>query len=67
MKVAERVVNDDYELMKESSSLIDSLTRGVQLPLTQWQLNDVTLPKLTFDLKQFFIENVCTPTSDPSR
>ena len=67
MKIAERVLNDDYELMKESSSLIDSLTRGVQLPLMQWQPDDVTLPKLTFDLRQFFIENVCAPTSDPNR
>ena len=67
MKVAERVLEDDYELMKESSSLIDSLTCGVRVPLMQQQLNDVTLPKLTFDLRQFLRENVWTPTSDPNK
>ena len=50
--VGERALKDDYELMKESFSLIDSLSSGVHVPLKQ-QLNDVALPKVSLDLGLF--------------
>lgn len=50
--VGERALTDDYELMKESFSLIDSLSGGVQLPLKE-QLSDMARPKVTLDLAPF--------------
>jgi hypothetical protein len=69
--IGERALENDYELMKESSSLIDSLSCGVQVPLNQ-QLNDVALPKVTVDLVQFkkyLTEKFGTisATSDPNK
>ena len=49
--VGERALKDDYELMKESS-LIDSLSSGVHVPLKQ-QLNDVAQPKVSLNLGAF--------------
>ena len=50
--VGEEALRDDYVLMQESSSLIDSLSSGVQLPLKQ-QFNDVAVPKISLDLGPF--------------
>ena len=69
--VGERALQDDYELMKESSSLIDSLSCGVQLPLKQ-QFGDVALPKVSLELgpfKKYLSEKfgTITATSDPNK
>ena len=50
--VGERALRDDYELMKESFSLIDSLSSGVHVPLKH-QLNAVAVPKVSLELGPF--------------
>ena len=52
VKIGEEALKDDYVLMRESFSLINALSSGVQLPL-KLQLNDIALPKVTLDLVPF--------------